>query len=234
VLGAAHAWVAAVLRVVVAGVHESRWLRCATATGTGAKGSRGRGGTYRRLVVVRAAAPGGRRRGPGGRSWRSSRRRGREDCAGPVDPRRRSARVLRRCFGGQGSPVYAGGEKFPQFELTFDGGVRRKFRRAQGRGGGMMPWRVSRRRGGAAARLVWGSGAAERRLHGGAEALLRRQDGAWTLGLWWRLWCGVRVPRVRRKWLKRAGPGILACVRAGDGSGDRGRDPCGERGTQRP
>ena len=33
-----------------------------------------------------------------------------EDCAGPADPRNRSARVLRRCFGGQGSPVYAGGE----------------------------------------------------------------------------------------------------------------------------
>ena len=46
----------------------------------------------------------------GRRRRRSSRRRVREDCAGPADPRRRSARVLRRCFGGQGSPVYAGGE----------------------------------------------------------------------------------------------------------------------------
>ena len=167
-LGAAHVWAAAVLRVVVAGVRGSRRLRCATAMGTGAKGSRGRGGTYRRLVVVRAAAQGGRRRGPGGRSWRSSWRRGREDCAGPVDPRRRSARVLRRCFGGQGSPVYAGGEKFPQFELTFDGGFQEKFRRAQGWGGGIMPRRVSRRRGGTAALLGRGSGAAEWRLHGGA------------------------------------------------------------------
>ena len=180
-LGAAHARAAAVLRVVVAGVHESRWLRCATATGTGAKGSRGRGGTYRRLVVVRAAAPGGRRRGPGGRSWRSSRRRGREDCAGPVDPRRRSARVLRRCFGGQGSPVYAGGEKFPQFELTFDGGVRRKFRRAQGRGGGMMPWRVSRRRGGVLRDLV---GAPVRRSGGSTAAQRLCSDGKTGRGRW--------------------------------------------------
>jgi len=64
---------AAVLWVVVAGVRESRRLRCATAMETGAKRSRGRGGTYRRLVVARAAAQGGRRRAQGGGSWRSSR-----------------------------------------------------------------------------------------------------------------------------------------------------------------
>ena len=31
-------------------------------------------------------------------------------CSEPADPPNRSVQVLRRCFGGQGSPVYAGGE----------------------------------------------------------------------------------------------------------------------------
>jgi hypothetical protein len=49
VLGAAHAWTAAALRVVVAGVRESRRLRCTTATGAGAKGSGGPGGAHHAL-----------------------------------------------------------------------------------------------------------------------------------------------------------------------------------------
>ena len=74
------------------------------------------------------------------------------------------------------------------------------------------------------------------RRSGGCTAAQRLCSGGKTgrgrWGLWWRLWRGVRVPGVRSKWLKRAGPGILACVRARDGSSDCSRDPCGERGTR--
>jgi len=40
--------------------------------------------------------------------------------------------LLRRRWKGQRDRGKTGGEQFPQFELTFDGGVREKFRRLQG------------------------------------------------------------------------------------------------------
>ena len=43
------------------------------------------------------------------------------------------------------------------------------------------------------------------RGRGGTAALVRRQDGAWTLGFWWRLWRGGWGAGRRRVCFKKEG-----------------------------